>query len=54
MTTTADYPDPVGRAFIDVPLTLPDTPEGAGLDVVEAHWRLALSITRTPPEARHG
>lgn len=54
MTVAADYPDPVGRAYIDVPLTLPDTPEGAGLEVVEAHWRMALSITRTPPEARRG
>lgn len=46
MTTSSDYCDPVGREFVDVPLALPGVPDGAELEVVEAHWKLALSITR--------
>lgn len=46
MTTTGEYSDLIGREFVDVPLSLPGVPDGAELEVVEAHWKLALSITK--------
>lgn len=50
MTASTDYSDPVGRVFVDVPLALPGVPDDAALEVVEAYWKLALSITKSREE----
>lgn len=54
---STDYSqDPIGRPFVDVPLPIPtqtlEVGADASLEVVEAYWKLASSITRE--ETRRG
>lgn len=51
-TASSEFADPVGRLFVDVPLALPGVPENATLEVVEAHWKFALSITKSEVNRR--